>query len=469
MKIDIFHKKTTVAIAALAFFNFVFLGAEYLYDNMMTYVTDAEGVVLAESYILGASFLGFLLFAVFDRIIKSNKSIVSFAGALISIICIFSIWQHGSYVSILLNGCILFVVLGIFGGLVHYRMSIVIDDKKHLSRSIGIAYALGILLQFINNNLMVNDMVESVFLAVSLAVLVILLIKTEDYILLEDVNSINRKAAEEHRGYKIRSPLIAEITIIGTVILMSCIFSLLNVSVTYVHAGGSVDIGQWPRLFLAISGVTAGFLYDINERKYMKLIMYCITMLSVISVIITEFGDSFLIGLIVFYLSAGFFVVFFTTTFIELSYQLKYPQLWAGFGRAVNNVCAVLTSGLSMLLLSRGGMFIVIVALVLFVLISVLLFIYSKQFEVYNEKYEVSDEERFNLFCDTFSITEREREVLAALLVSDENVQDIATKLLISRAALYRHIANLNSKTNTKSRIGLLQFYYTWKCPDTMV
>lgn len=207
----------------------------------------------------------------------------------------------------------------------------------------------------------------------------------------------------------------------------------------------------------------AGFLYDIKERKYMKLIMYCITMLSVISVVVTGSGVSFLIGLIVFYLSAGFFVVFFTTTFIELSYQLKCPQLWAGFGRAVNNVCAVLTSGLSMFLLSRGEMFVIIVALVLFVLISISLVIYSKQFEICDEKYEVSDAEKFNLFCETFSITERERDVLSALLVSDENIQDIATQLSISRAVLYRHITNLNNKTNTKSRIGLLQFYYTWK------
>ncbi|MBO4982038.1 MAG: hypothetical protein J6C84_09115 [Lachnospiraceae bacterium] len=34
---------------------------------------------------------------------------------------------------------------------------------------------------------------------------------------------------------------------------------------------------------------------------------------------------------------------------------------------------------------------------------------------------------------------------------------------MISRAALYRHITSLNEKTQTKSRIGLMQFYYGWK------
>ena len=54
--------------------------------------------------------------------------------------------------------------------------------------------------------------------------------------------------------------------------------------------------------------------------------------------------------------------------------------------------------------------------------------------------------------CDVLAIDDRE-----------ENVQDIAEALSISRAALYRHIAGLNEKTGTKSRIGLLQFYYGWK------
>ena len=52
--------------------------------------------------------------------------------------------------------------------------------------------------------------------------------------------------------------------------------------------------------------------------------------------------------------------------------------------------------------------------------------------------------------------------MLKALLTSDDNVQNIAEELAISRAALYRHIANLNEKTNTKSRVGIIQFYYEW-------
>ena len=52
--------------------------------------------------------------------------------------------------------------------------------------------------------------------------------------------------------------------------------------------------------------------------------------------------------------------------------------------------------------------------------------------------------------------------MLQKLLVSDGSVQDIADELYISRASLYRHISSMNEKTGTKTRVGLIQYYYGW-------
>lgn len=43
----------------------------------------------------------------------------------------------------------------------------------------------------------------------------------------------------------------------------------------------------------------------------MNQMMYCVTVLSVIAMLVIEFGGAFLIGLIVFYLAAGFFCCLF--------------------------------------------------------------------------------------------------------------------------------------------------------------
>ena len=170
MKREFGDKKRLEAVFMLALFYFAFLGMEYLYDDMMAYLTDARGVVLAESYILGAGFLGFVLFPVLDRYISgNNRKVVCFFGTLVEMICVFFIWQHGSYPSVLAGGCILFTVLGILGSAVHYRISVLIDRKGCLARLIGEAYALGILLQFFNNNLVPDDMTEAVILVAALA------------------------------------------------------------------------------------------------------------------------------------------------------------------------------------------------------------------------------------------------------------------------------------------------------------
>ena len=47
------------------------------------------------------------------------------------------------------------------------------------------------------------------------------------------------------------------------VVLMACVFSTLDNAVTLRHASGT-DIGQWPRLLLAFSGLAAGCVVDIR-------------------------------------------------------------------------------------------------------------------------------------------------------------------------------------------------------------
>lgn len=460
MKENFLNLKRIRVIIALAFFNFIFLGTEYLFDNMMAYVTDSKGVVIAQSYVLGASVIGFLLFPIVSRFVGENlKNSLFFGVAIISIICIFSIQQHTSYQLVLIPGCVVFVLLGIVGSAVHYMAACELENDRYPAKTVGLAYAVGLLFQFINNNLVNNDTIESMVLSVCLAIFIIFLIRLDRDAMLEEKKNI-------HYYSKVTGGIL-----IVVVILMTCIFETLDNVVTLFHAEGGMDIGQWPRLLLALSGLIAGVLFDLKERHYMNIIMYCVTLLSTICVLIIVSGGPFLIGLIVFYLSAGFFVVFFTTGFMELSYHMKTPELWAGLGRAVNNICAGIIGTWSLSIIEDGNSVLIsIIALVLFMLISVAIFLYSNQFrsntgmkeESENEKTE-ENIEKFSRFSKAFSLTTREEEVLKMLLTSDDSVQEIADQLFISRAALYRHIASLNEKTMTKSRIGLLQFYYAWE------
>lgn len=552
---------------SLAFFYFVFLGTEYLFDNRMALCTNPTGVVQAQSYILGVSVLGFLAYSLIEKWKNKYENPTAFkaGGFLASGLTLVGyglLLTRTEYGILLGTGVYLFLVLGYLGAVAHYRAAVRLHGSKHPAMTIGAAYALGLLLQFLNHNLLWGETVEGVILALGFVVLCGLNVgvaqsaaqnfhrgkKPDDRetvreeadsgepeplaagekICGEDVcteeNTEEGAGQMQSRTEKrtieqfpvtgetvtVKNSRMAGAALFLTIVLMTCIFATLDNAVTLAHAAGTMDIGQWPRLFLALSGLLAGVLFDLHSGRYRGLIMYGVTILSTICVLIIESGGPFLPGLLIFYVSAGFFVVFFTNGFIQLSYRMQDGKLWAGMGRAANNLGAVITGVASVSLLTGDShVLTAALALVLFVLISVSLLWYYNCTQIVIGKAESGAktggvtgiaverdlrqevgntgsagqpdgksgaetpkemespktsgrQSRMQRFAECFGLTAREQEVLQILLLSDDGMQEIADSLFVSRAMLYRHVTALNEKTGTKSRIGLIQFYYNW-------
>ena len=411
------NPKSIYAILLLSVFTFLFLGAEYLYVNMISLTAGEEKTVIAQNYALGISAVGFLLYPLFHRLLKRRVQIVGlFILALAAAVCNFLVQKHVSYSSTLLSGMALFLFLGILGSAAHYLFFKLAKDRTHLARMVGISYALGI-------------------------------------------------PAIEDDGKGTRKKIAAGGLLALLVILMACIFSTLDNAVTMHHAAGT-DIGQWPRLLLAVSGLSAGFLFDIRKRKFMAMMMYCVMLMSVICVVVLKLGGPFLIGLIVFYLSAGFFVVFFTTSFLDFARHMPTPALWAGMGRAMNNVSAALLTNASVALLvsDSNGMASIILALVLFVAVSVVIYLYTAWMPVSSGTpkdipTDLDPQEAFRLLSELFILTPKETEVFDKLVNSEESIQEIADGLYLSRRTCQRHIAAIYEKAGVKSRMGLYQLY----------
>ena len=97
--IDELRKRTTVsAILLIGLFTFIFLGAEYLYVNMIALTAEARKAVNAQNYALGVSVAGFLLYPALSRLVKRQyQGIITLALALAAIVCIFVMQQHLSY------------------------------------------------------------------------------------------------------------------------------------------------------------------------------------------------------------------------------------------------------------------------------------------------------------------------------------------------------------------------------------
>lgn len=472
-KVNRFDTVHIRSVVSLALFGFVFLGVEFFFDSYASKVVDAKGVLLYQSVILLASVAGLFIYALLERTLsKRIIHIVLIALNIVGLVTLAGIilasgrWLLGS-------GIIFFVICGITGGFVYFEVANDYTDRKHLTVTVGISYALGLLLQYINYNLVDSAAIRFIMFSLSIAALTVILFPRID-------TANGEYRTEDKKIYDCQgksdnnNSVFIAVVLVTVILFMTFIFSALDNVVTLVHAEGGADIGQWPRLFLALSGIAAGVLFDIRDQRFMNQIMYCVTVLSVIAMLVIEFGGAFIIGLIVFYLAAGFFVVYFTTSFINISYNMCWPSLWTGAGRAVNNIGAGIVGIMTYVIPKTPGIMVMsILVIVLLVLISIAVFVldsvqkrqyrhYDKENVIKDEGVEVRKEKDFGAFADKHMLTAREQEVLQKLLVSDGSVQDIADELYISRASLYRHISSMNEKTGTRSRVGLIQYYYGW-------
>lgn len=462
------------AVLLMGIFTFLFLSIEYLYVNVVSGILSEETTVKAQNYALGASAIGFVIYPVYCRICKGMYQTAGWiVNGIIIAAGLIGVKQGNSAGMVLTLGLVLFLFLGIMGSAVFYFALCLLKNDRYLARIAGVGYMTGILLQVLKNTLIQSEVAEIILFILFLTGLEILLIRTGkqmDEGENENTagNGLEAKAAKREGIGKNKTSTAAVLLLIVLIVLLTCIFSTLDNAVTLVHATGAVDIGQAPRFILAFSGLLAGFLFDIGNRKFMNMVMYCVTLLSTLCVAALKFSEPFLMGLIIFYMSAGFFAVFFTTAFMEISRYTHLPELWAGMGRAVNNLtAAVITGGSLNLISSEPNIQMLVITILLFVLASVVTTAYTYEKKRLMEipepdkkpAGELDEKKRIRQIAERFSFTERETETFFCLVSTEDSVQQIADDLCVSKRTLERYISSIYEKTGVKSRVALIGIY----------
>lgn len=461
-------RKSFQSLSALALFTFAFLGSEFFFDSRIGLLISAEGVVGAQAMILGASVVGFLAYAPISKLAGGRCALraVEAVGAIAALV---TIAVAESTLAMQIAGCIAFFLLGSLGAEAHWSMARAFEGSPSLAKGAGAAYAAGILLQFLSNQFVPASMADAAVLCVGVAALAVFAAAGEcnDETAGQAAADSSQQSAPGGAKTAIRA-----VWLLALVVLLACMFSTLDNVVTLANAQGSISVETWPRLFLAASGLAAGVLFDIRERRYMGFIMFAVTVLSTISILAVEAGASPVIGLIVFYVSSGFFVTFFTTTFLQLAPRMRTPQLWAGMGRAANNLCAFTVSGVSMMLTQSGIAAVMIASLILFVLVSVA-FIGAGLFRLpstVGEREAIqaglaaaaapTPEEVQAEFISRSGLTPREEEVLRAVTADERPLKQVADDLGISLRMVQRHLTSIYSKTDTQTRAGLTRAFF---------
>ena len=461
-------RKSFQSLSALALFTFAFLGSEFFFDSRIGLLISAEGVVGAQAMILGASVVGFLAYAPISKLAGGRCALraVEAVGAIAALV---TIAVAESTLAMQIAGCIAFFLLGSLGAEAHWSMARAFEGSPSLAKGAGAAYAAGILLQFLSNQFVPASMADAAVLCVGVAALAVFAAAGECND--ETAGQADADSSQQSAPGGAKTAIRA-VWLLALVVLLACMFSTLDNVVTLANAQGSISVETWPRLFLAASGLAAGVLFDIRERRYMGFIMFAVTVLSTISILAVEAGASPVIGLIVFYVSSGFFVTFFTTTFLQLAPRMRTPQLWAGMGRAANNLCAFTVSGVSMMLTQSGIAAVMIASLILFVLVSVA-FIGAGLFRLpstVGEREAIqaglaaaaapTPEEVQAEFISRSGLTPREEEVLRAVTADERPLKQVADDLGISLRMVQRHLTSIYSKTDTQTRAGLTRAFF---------
>lgn len=493
-------------ILCLALFFFTFLAGEYLFDVRVAEFVPANEVVIYESIVVGASVIGYfvrpLLYYRRPQTIDATSDMtgVLLVSALLLLI------MAAQFQVVIAGGLVACCALGYCGSTAHANFA----RTPCLARAAALSYAMGVLVQVLNHMVMPAGIPQQAVLVVC-AIAQVALLHGARRAKLRDESDPNFEpsvaglsvdaleyGAKWHDNPKAKAAFrrtVARLTVATA--YLSGVFAALNAGLTTLHATGAVDLGDWPRLLLVVSSLAAGVLFDLRGRSYMNIGMTCAAMLSTLSffvLIIDGNGGNELAATIIFFLGSGFFVVFFTTKFAAISLYARWSYFWPCMGRVVNNVCSMLVTAPAVaIILSQNVLAAVGAALVMFVGIAITLLgqLGQRADDVVMqdglplatddlggdlaptcsdpepvEAAELTSDERLDAFVATFELTERERDVLEALVVSDQSVQDIATTLFLSRSTLYRHISSINKKTGTTSRVALINFFWSWTPKD---
>lgn len=497
-------------IICLALFFFTFLACEYLFDVRIAEFVPSSEVVIYESIVVGASVIGFFVRPfLYYRLPQTIDATSDITGVLLVSALLLMITAVRFEV-VIAGGLVACCALGYCGSTAHANLARRFAQTPCLARAAALSYAMGVLVQVINHMVMPVGIPQQAVLVVC-AIAQVALLHGARRAKLRDESDPNFEpsaaglsvdaleyGAKWHDDPEAKAAFRrAVVRLTVATAYLSSVFAALNAGFTTLHAVGAVDLGDWPRLLLVVSSLVAGALFDLHGRSYMNIGMTCAAILSTLSffvLIVDGNGGNELAATIIFYLGSGFFVVFFTTKYAAVSLYARWSYFWPCMGRVVNNVCSMLVTAPAVAIISSQNVLAAVsVVLVLFVGIAIsLLGQFGQDGEgeathgglalatddlgvscepgqadtVPLEAPELSFDDRLDGFVAAFGLTKRERDVLEALVVSDDSVQDVAAALFLSRSTLYRHIASINKKTGASSRVALINFFWSWTPQD---
>lgn len=377
-------RENRLLFCALTLFFFVFLESTLFFQTNLAQ-SRGHGPFLSQLPIQGASTLGLLAFPLKNRLVgEKGRPVFMGAVTVLGVACLVGVAFASSPLAIVCTGAGGFFLIGLAGATAYWATCVRSRNIARFATLIGGSHALGVLAQIPLFKFTSNHLIEAVVLSAGIIALGAINARIwpprsalADFSALREQRGGNHLVSSKFAGWRLdhMTPRTAVIVIFALVLLFSVLFNTLYTFIDIGSPWTSQYTNITPRVLVAVGGFAGGVLFDLHRARYLGIAMFWMMLLSVGAMLGVEAGGPYVVGEVVYFLSSGVFMTFYTAVFVWIAQFLRAPDLWCSMGRALNNVTAIAIGAPALLVINLTSPIAVVVLLIpLIIGINALLF-----------------------------------------------------------------------------------------------
>ena len=452
-------KNTFVAMVSLALFYFIFLESNSFYLSSMSSFSIEPGFVTTIVPIMGLNALGFLCYPLYSlKLSRRKRRGTALVFAILWVASLLVAATVSSPIAIVGAGYLSFFIMGVLGGGAYFGVAMMLARSDRLITCVALAPAAGILLHLICFHIPLGRAGDAAFLGLGIVAFSLVALfgwpslqAPREGIVVDSVgNPIYPRnildPQKSNASPSAQEPRRFAFQLVALTVLLATLFNGLDSTTSLEVPWANQCAEAWPRLVVAICGVAAG----------------------------------------VFFAASGIFAVFNLSLFIWLAAYMQVPQLWAGMGRIISNIVTLVITIPSAALAQTNHQMLTSLSFVLFAAVLILMTRagmlspdYAERISSYSEKSAGTEEtpdqegavdtdqeppemapprspeEALAAFCESYGLTKRESDVLAAVVSDERPLKHVAAELGVGLRTVQHHLTSLYKKTGTQTRTGL--------------